>query len=82
MGKTREDIRAWLERGVGRGASHVIVATDTFDWGDYPVFVMPEQSAADEVERLRKQDMTKVMEVYKLSDPIEDQLAERRAFRL
>ena len=43
---------------------------------------MPEQSAADEVERLRKQDMTKVMEVYKLSDPIEDQLAERRAFRL
>ena len=82
MGTTREEIKSWLDRGKEKGASHVIVATDTFDWEDYPVFVQPGQSAEAEVTRLRGQSMTKVMEAYDLGKSIPDQLAERRVFNL
>lgn len=58
----------------------MIVATDTYDWGDYPVFVMPGDDAAKEVERLSNAPMSKVMECYRLASAWDDQLAERRAF--
>jgi hypothetical protein len=37
---TRETIRAWLREGVEMGATHVIVAHDSFDGSDHPAFVM------------------------------------------
>ena len=82
MATTRDSIRDWLNQAKDKGATHLIVATDTFDYGDYPVFVMPHQVVADELSRLRKQDMTRVMECYNLSLPWDEQLSERRAFHL
>jgi len=42
MGTTREQIRGWLERGVvADGATHMVVACDTFDWEDYLVYMSP-----------------------------------------
>jgi hypothetical protein len=79
---TREEIFRWLGRAIQGGATHMIVATDTFDWSDYPVYVAPDQDAAAEVERLEQQAMTKVMEVYNLALPLEAQLDEYRAFHL
>jgi len=77
---TKERIRKWLERGIAEGATHVIVATDTFDYGDYPVNVMPGDDPRERAEELRNEKMTKVMEVYSLRMDIEDQLNEPRAF--
>jgi len=82
MGTTRDDIRAWLERGKKEGATHVIVVCDTFDYGDYPVMVMPGENANEKFEEYCKKEMQRVMEVYDLRMDIESQLKERRAFHL
>ena len=80
MATTKDAIRRWLERGKEKGATHVIVATDTFDYGDYPVLVMPGDDPRRKVEELRNEKMTIVMEVYSLKMDIEAQLNEHRAF--
>jgi len=78
---TQADIREWLERGQGKGATHVIVMCDTFDWDDYPVFVDSNQNIRDEVARLQNGgNMQKIMEVYNLSLDIEAQINEDRSF--
>lgn len=79
MGTTRDDIRRWLERGKDEGATHVIVMCDTFDYGDYPEYVMPGQDARKIVKKLDGKNMAKLVEVYNLSMDWEEQLAEFRA---
>lgn len=75
MAATRKDIQRWFKEGKKQNATHMIVACDTFDWEDYPVFVMPGQ---DVRKMASKQE--KVMEVYSLSKNMESQLDEPRAF--
>jgi hypothetical protein len=82
MPTTREDISGWLKRAQDKGATHMIVATDTFDYGDYPVFVMPGEDAATKMKELRDAPMSRVMECYSMALPLDDQLSERRAFHL
>lgn len=79
MATTKEDIRSWLESGKERGATHVIVVCDTFDWEDYPVYVMKDEKIQERYDHFNGKDMQKVMEVYNLSMPIEPQLVEHRA---
>lgn len=79
MAATHNDIRNWLDRGIKDGATHVIIVCDTYDFEDYPVYVMPEQSAVEEYSRNHGTNMQKVMEVYNLSLDIDIQLSEHRA---
>lgn len=65
--------------GVAQGATHVLVACDTFDYSDYPVFVMHDESARGEAERLASSG-DRVMECYNLSMDIDEQLAAHRVF--
>lgn len=80
MPTTRDDIRGWLQRGKDKGASHVLVVCDTFDWSDYPVFVMPGEDARKRADENNGPNMTKLMEVYKLDMDWDAQIGERRAF--
>lgn len=82
MSATRQDIQRWIDEGKERGATHVIVALDTYDYDNYRVYVMPGQSAEDCVRVIRAESMQRVDEVYNLSLDIGAQLAERRAFHL
>jgi len=50
-----------------------IVVTEGFEFRD---------SSRREVERLKSQSMTRVMEVYNYALPIDSQLAERRAWHI
>lgn len=75
MTTTRDDIRRWLDRAIKKGASHMVVMCDTYDWSDYPVFVMPGEDPKSKLGGA----MQKPMECYDLSLDINDQLAERRA---
>lgn len=43
---TRNDIAQWFEEGKALGATHMIVAVDTYDHEDYPVYV--KEVPADE----------------------------------
>lgn len=80
MGTTKDDIRRWLASGRETGATHLVVMCDTFDHSDYPVFIPPGEDAREAVGKLRSHEMQRVMEVYNLAMPDDEQLAEHRAF--
>ena len=80
MATTQQDIRDWLHEGKRKGATHVIVACDTFDHSDYPVYVMPGEDIAKRAAALDGPNMQRVMEVYDLSLDLEAQLREERAY--
>ena len=80
MPVTRDGIFAWYDEGKKKGATHMIIVCDTFDWDDFPVYVMAGENARDKAESEGKKPMQKVMEVYSLSLPVLDQFQERRAF--
>lgn len=76
-----QGISQWFDEGKKEGATHMIVACDTFDWEDYPVFVNSETEAREEVKRLQTGDnMQRVMEVYDLRKGKQDQLNAQRAW--
>jgi len=79
MGTTREEIREWFERGVAEGATHLIVASDTFSYEDYPVFVKKGVLPLLEAQK-HTGNMQCVREVYALHLDMESQLNEPRAF--
>lgn len=78
MAATRSDIQRWITEGKKQGATHTIIACDTFDHEDYPVHVMPGQNARERANNLG--EMQRVMECYSHSLDHEAQLNERRAF--
>jgi hypothetical protein len=78
----RTTIAAWIKEAP-KGTTHVVIATDTFDWQDYPVYVAKGDDVKAEVARLSDPNkMSKVMEVYDLSKPVGAQLRELRAWHL
>lgn len=72
---TRDVIRRWLNEGKERGATHVIVVSDTYDYTYSPTYVMPGEDP-----RQKAKEVGSVKEVYSLQRDIESQLAENRAF--
>lgn len=80
MGTTKEEISTWFDAGVALGATHMIVACDTFDHEDYPVYVKFGEDVHEKYKEYNGQDMQRVMEVYSLRLPKDGQLAEFRAF--
>lgn len=79
MGTSKEEIRKWLVDGQKLGATHVLIVVDTFDYEDYPVYVMPNEDVRAKEKEYSK-DMQKVMEVYALHLDLETQLSEFRVF--
>jgi hypothetical protein len=80
MGTSKEDIRRWIKSGQEQGATHLIVVCDTFDWEDYPVYVMPTDDVQKKYASYNGPNMQKVMEVYNLKKDIEKQVSQYRAF--
>ncbi len=80
MTTTRKEIEGWLNEGIEKGATHVIIALDRFDWDNYPVYVMSGESARSKADEYNRKNMQGVDEVYDLSLPLDKQLNERRAF--
>jgi hypothetical protein len=79
MATTILDLKEWLARGKRKGASHMIIVCDTFNWEDFPVYVMPEQDARKEFNTENKKPMQKVMEIYNLNKDLEPQINQHRA---
>lgn len=76
-----EMIRDWLKEAKEKGATHMLVVVDTFDYEDYPVYVMPGQNY-QEIYDDHNKNMQRVMEVYNLSTDVEEQLAEKIAHHI
>lgn len=79
---TKDDIRYWLDEAKRKGATHMIVVCDDYNYYDYPVHVDATQSASAVVADYNTRSMQRVMECYNLALDIEAQLNERRAFHV
>ncbi len=82
MTASASDIRGWIERGIAEGARYLIVACDTFDHDNYPVYAKTDEECLREYDARRGQNMQTVDEVYDLTGDIETQFKQRRAFSL
>ena len=82
MAATKDDIRRWLGEAREKGATHMIVAVDTFDYDDYPIFVEPGQDVRKRMDEVGAEPMQRVMEVYSMAGDLDAQVAERRAIHL
>ena len=81
MTATVQDIRVWVNTGVNKGATHVIIALDTWAHDNYPIYVMPTDDVHDIVASYGgKED--RIDEVYNLSMDIESQLKSPRVYNL
>ena len=81
MTATLLDIKGYVARAQKEGAAYLIVACDTYDYENYPVFVKTDDEFWAEYRRIAGGSMQKVDEVYDLSLDILKQIRERRAFR-
>jgi len=76
MSASKQDIRRWLKEAKGKkNCTHLIVALDTFDYENYPVFVFKRDNISECVETIQGEDMQSVNEVYNMSMNIEEQLS-------
>ncbi len=84
MTTTQSEIAGWFDAGKERNCSHLIVACDTFDHEDFPVYVERGQDfwAVFGQYHIQPDKMLRVMEVYDLSADKDEQLKEHRAWRL
>ncbi len=73
MATSTNDLKRWFKEGKREGATHMIVVCDTFDYFDYPVYVMPNEDVRQR-ESGFETNMQKVMEVYDLRKDIEGQM--------
>ena len=80
MGTSQDDVKEWFNSGVKDKAAYMIVMVDTYDHGDYPVFVQPDDDIHAELNSRRMAPMQRIMEVYDLSMDRDQQLNEYRAF--
>lgn len=81
MSTTRETLAAWFDEGVAQNATHMVIAVDTFDYDDFPVFVTKDQDVNNVVAYYSDSSrMLKVMEVYDLSKNKAVQMSQKRAF--
>lgn len=86
---TRAEIAQWLDELYSPGSgpytdsdktySHMIVACDTFDYEDYPVYVEAGK-LQERLDEIGKDSFGKVIEVYSANYDRDAQLGERRAF--
>ncbi len=74
---TLKDIKQWFQNGMQQKASWMIIATDTYDYSDYPIYCQTETEARETIATAGK-----IMEVYDLHAPQEPQMAKRRNWAL
>jgi len=82
MTATKSDIERWLDSAKEKGASHLIVAVDTYNHDNYPVYVGYNEDINKEIERVESGQLQGIDEVYNMSMDIDEQLSEFRAWHV
>lgn len=63
MAASKEDIDRWIEQAKIEGATHIISVCDTFDYSDYPVFIMPGDNLAKKIAKYDGENMQNINEI-------------------
>ena len=66
MAATRDEVDIWIAHAKSIGASHIISVCDTFDYTDYPVYVMPHEKLS-KVREMYTDSMQKINEIINIS---------------
>ncbi|MCK5020680.1 MAG: hypothetical protein KAS32_26910 [Candidatus Peribacteraceae bacterium] len=72
MAATRQDIDRWIKEGQDMGATHIISVCDTFDWDDYPAYVMPDENLEERKAKFNGVDMQKINEIIQLVPEVKE----------
>jgi hypothetical protein len=70
---TITEFERWKAKGIKMKATHMIVVCDTFDYTDYPVYVMPGQDLEEVQNTYNKKQMQRIRETVDLRfvvDPV------------
>ena len=81
----KKEIREWFVKGVERGKKYMLVVYDLMDAPDEmdsPYYADSDADAVDTYCAVSSDEFCSVMEVYDLTADMEEQLAEKRAWRL
>jgi hypothetical protein len=62
-----DDLQRWIQEGKKKGANYLIEMTDSFDWQDYPVYVMPGEDL-EKIKAEKTQDMVYVSRIIDLRE--------------
>ncbi len=74
MTATAATIQDWINEAKADGATHMLVVTDTWDYTNYPVNIMPGRNPKD----YKPGEGERIEECYALHLDIEEQMRERR----
>jgi hypothetical protein len=66
MAATLREINEWKSRGIKKGAKYIISVCDTFNYEDYPIFVMPEENLNKKKSKYDGTNMQKINEIITL----------------
>jgi hypothetical protein len=69
---TKKEFNEWIKRGRSNGATHMISVCDTFDFEDYPVYVMPTEKLDDIKQKYDNVNMQRINEIIEIN-PIEEE---------
>lgn len=82
MTATLQVIERWLQSAKEKGASHLIIAVDTYDYENYPVYVGYNEDVNEEIERVQSQSMQGIDEVYNMQMDINEQLNQQKVWNV
>jgi len=83
MTATYNDIKNWLYSGVSQHKKYMIVACDTYDWENYPIYCNTDEECLEKYNYLlTNNNMQKCDEVYDLSMDLKKQLNTERCMNL
>ena len=68
MAATQQEVEKWIERGKIMKATHIISVCDTFDFDDYPVYVMPGENLESRKKQYDCVNMQRINEVIDLNE--------------
>lgn len=75
------DIADWYDQGVDMGYRRMVVWMDTFDYSDYPEYSkVTGESLKAEVKQKHAKGVSRLMEVYDLTQDRDRQLVQRRVW--
>jgi hypothetical protein len=81
MTATQDDIKKWLEIAQAGGYTHMITGLDPMDYENFPIYCDSPGICLASLEDLKRTGNS-YDEVYDLSLPIDEQLAEPRALHI
>lgn len=66
MVATLQDVNDWKNTAKELGATHIISVCDTFDWDDYPVYIMPDDKLDEKIKYYENASMQKINEIIEI----------------